>query len=168
MWQESFIKNDTAVLSRADVQHQANAEFLRRAAAMAVSRKHPSGDAHSMYSIRAAFKHYSLRDNCHEHWARAVWRPHCGRWRWQYFGHRSLAVNKRKDYVLGVVWPGELIAQYEFTGLLTGPATVTAALLVLENGLLCPLRFISRRPELRVQLPGGRVLVLPAVRTKWS
>ena len=109
MWKESFIANDAAVLSRADIEDPANAEFLRRAAALAAKRKPPSGD---MYSIRAGFRHYSRRDNCHDHWARAVWRPHCGRWRWQYFGGRLPAVKKRKDYVLGVVWPGEIVAQY--------------------------------------------------------
>jgi len=165
MWRESFVSNETAALSRADVQHAANAEFLRRASAIAASRTPPSGAA---YSVRAAVKHYGRRGKCLEHWARAVWRPQSGRWRWLYFGHRSLAADKRKDYVVGDVWPGEIVAQYEFTGILTGPAAITAAFLVLENGDLCPLRFLSRRADLRVQLPGGKVLVLPAVFTKWS
>jgi hypothetical protein len=164
MWRENFIENETAALSRADVGHPANAEFIRRAASIAVGRLPPAGTA---YSIRAAVKHYGRRGKCLEHWARAVWRPEYGRWRWQYFGHRLLSLHKRKDYVEGDVWPGELVAQYEFTGLLTSPAAVVATFLALGNGDLCPLSFISRRADLSVRLPNGKVLVLPAIITKW-
>jgi hypothetical protein len=164
MWRESFVRNETSALSRADIEHPANAQFIFRAAAIAAGRVRPSGVA---YSLRAAVKHYSCRGHRHEHWARVVWRPQFGRWRWLYFGGRQLSVNKRKDYVMGDVWPGEIIAQYDFTAPFTNPAAVMAAFLVLGNGTLCPLRFLSRRANLSVQLPNGRVLVLPEVRTNW-
>ena len=164
MWRGSFLTNETSALSRSDVSHPANAEFIHRAAAIAASRTPPSG---VVYSIRAAAKHYGRRGKCVEHWARAVWRPQCGQWRWQYFGDRLLSIDKRKDYVMGEVWPGEIVAQYDFADTLTGPAAVVAAFLVVGNGALYPLRFIARRANLSVQLPNGRVLVLPEVRMKW-